>query len=688
MVGSVRHPTLRSAATEPGLSRFRMPGILPVGLRAALFAWVLCAATAREASAGGWIDRGFVQNSTVNRTYVFPGPTYFAITQFGRLFRSTDARNWTPVFQFPSHGATGSSAMISDGASLLMGFDGQPEQAPLIHSTDGGLTWRPTGLSNAVFLARVPGGGVLAWTPDGFYRADGPEYRWTRVPTSWNGANAPPYRIVKFQGQIRSGRIVGLPIVQTVPFTPSYHREAWIAQVEGVQDTLAWTQVKDSVPEFIAPWDTTLLTPTPQGVLQSDDDGRTWHPRSPQVVDFIRESGGLLVGTRFFQGLRRTSFSRDGGISWQDSDAFDGRGVADLFLRGDTVFAAVDREGVLAARLGETKVLRAGRGMWHWPVESIFQHGGALFGFSGYHLGRYENGSAEWSNFYPDRVPYMQSLASDGRRLYACDYRLLRSPANAPITSWDTLGTSSCDMVADGGGKAWEVRSVIDGISDAKYFLTFLGPDGPSRDINLGVGYAIGSLRALAVQGDTAVAAFNRLHVSTQPGSTIAVKASMDSTIALLFHGGELYRVRRDANACLPYCLDRSADLGGNWTPSGGNPPGRYRLKLASSKLGLVAASDLGVFASPDRGLTWYPLGDWPSGAWAYGIHAAGDQIAVGHEDGGIRFLDLRTVSLAPAGTHSPRKVPIRSRTRFLYQGTWNRADGRSLRRSVDAPRE
>ncbi|MBW3563600.1 MAG: right-handed parallel beta-helix repeat-containing protein [Acidobacteria bacterium] len=364
--------------------------------------------------------------------------------------------------------------------------------------------------------------------------------------------------------------------------------------------------------------DGTLFASTRAGLFASEDLGTSWQLRGPasRLISRVLPTaeGALLVGT-YRQGILR---SDDGGRTWSPV-GFE-RNIYTQGLVQDAdgrIYAAVRR----AVEDEPTGVFRSSDDGRTWVAaglgaEEVYSlslpRPGLLFAGTRRGLFRSEDGGATWSRMasLPSEAPVLKVVAAGGHLYAAMGSRLSRTPGGGVARSADggrswqpteglPPGTSVQDLVVRDGVVFAATGNVVHGGGRGAFRLDEGGSWQPARlqDVWL--------LSLLETPDGLFAGAYELGVFHSADGRTwnhrSAGLRNWEPTSLLFDDKGLLY-------ALSVRSLFRSTDRGRSWVetprPEGSAPPNPWSL-AADSRGDLYLAGEGGVLVSSDQGQSW-----------------------------------------------------------------------------------
>lgn len=380
------------------------------------------------------------------------------------------------------------------------------------------------------------------------------------------------------------------------------------------------------------------------GVYESVDSARTWSESSangfPGNVTCLAKSGGNLIAGTDFNGVK---YSTDGGSTWRstglnsDQWTFSSSYIFTLADSGSTLFAGTLSTGIF--RSTDNGVTWSGYGLTNSAVKSLFSHGNFLFQTNSGGVFRCSDYGNTWvpaDNGF--NWPAVSGLAANDSGLYASvptDHGgLYRSTDNGD--SWTKLFpnrqfycVAANDSIILAGGPA-----------GATYHGgLFISTDG-GKNWTMAIDRGQSGMNSVAI-GDTNLFATDLnnqgIFVSTDRGQTFS---SQDSGSCMALIGRTIY-VAAFYNS--PGFLSR--DNGRTWAQES-SPGNVYAMTVTHDTI--FAATDHGIFASADSGITWGDVAISLEFISFHSIAVLGGFILAGSSQGTIWRAPLSEISIVP----------------------------------------
>lgn len=544
------------------------------------------------------------------------------------IYRSSDGgENWT-----------WSSAGLSEIQPLSLGshgpyvFVGRAGDG-IYRSDNNGLSWTqstkglPLGLYVYAFASL--GGSFFAGTNAGVYVSTDNGDSWASSSTGLG--NGSMLTLAASGHRLLAGGTDGL-------FVSSDGGSHWIA----VQGGLPKTEIHSLVVRGSDAFAGTLS----EGVFMSSDSCQTWVSRSQNLpasssVEALAISGSRLLAGTVGHGIH---WSEDSGVSWVKADSQIGAmAVNTLFAVGTSVFAGTLGNGPFATSDGGATWVAKNSGLGRHQVISLLETaGGKLLAGTQNGSGVYVFPGSNGTDWSPSNkgLPLNAGVSSFCRvssYIFASVYLLgagggvYRSSDEGetwiPVNSHLTRAT---DMI-EYGGRLY-VGDVVNGV----YFSANNGSTWQEQNNGLlyrnSCSFAAADVGLFLGMPGAGVYCLKMLILPWQ-GAGAGLPASgvycIGATAGVLTAG------------VVPVGISRSTDNGVSWkaVTSG---VGQVRRFAVSGTSIFAAASEFGIWRSPNQGMTWLPVGvGLTEGAYIYTLEVGRSSLFVGTLEHGIWMRPL-----------------------------------------------
>lgn len=520
------------------------------------------------------------------------GNKLFASTQTGTWCSTDSGASWSSV----SNGAAGlqaySIAVIGNDMYEIL------SATQLVHSSDAGTTWSKLStnlVSNYVSITSA-GSNLLLSTQQGLYRS-------MDKGATWTMPDAAPSGYVEYLTADSNIVFAGSMFAIFMSTDFGAHWSPW--------DTGYATYST----RMFGVWrsKTTIFIATDQGICGSLDNGRTWLPSFTFWADGWNIASVARIGSTMFVTAARNSYSnyeklcivssRDDGATWQaDSTSFCSPGVTVLYNFHNIFIAGTYGGGIYRSLDTGRSWKESNDGMMSAEVMTLASANNTVLAGCGGSLQRSTDKGATWHTSIHDFNAYelfVNRFVKHSSYLFAATYAgVYRSSNNG--TTWNSLADSmpgygysyltTLGNCLFAGGSSALMMSTDDGLN-----WTWTGTYAPS----------FGGTALLAIS--------DKIIMGGQGGASI----SSDTF-----------------KTWLPLFIGRWNGTVHDFEYSNGNA---------------VAATDSGVFVSPDSGFTWNDINDrLPSyeDISAVAIRDSNIFVALDHRT----FIDSNTTAVDPRG--------------------------------------
>ncbi len=345
---------------------------------------LVCVAMCSAPLLAGWDAIGpFGGSAAVIQVDRQHGSTVLAATSNALVFRSDDGGNSWRVLPFPAQLRATLHAFVLDpqnrGVYLAGLSSDMPEYSGILHSGDGGLTWKrfaEVELKGVWSIAIWPRDSrvIAAGTEDGVFLTRDAGENWTRISPREN-RDLKPVVSLAFDPVDSKILYAGTP---HLPWKTVDGGATWRRIHTGMADDsdVFSIQVDQNHPQR-------LFASACSGIYRSSNAGASWTKligaqgasyRTYQITQHPVRPNVLFAGTTL--GLAK---STDGGISWRRLSHQSTRWIAFDPDRAGRIFVATDEEGLFRSDdLGES-LHPVNRGFCNRRLGSLAASGGILF---------------------------------------------------------------------------------------------------------------------------------------------------------------------------------------------------------------------------------------------------------------------------------------------------------------------
>jgi uncharacterized protein (TIGR03437 family) len=515
---------------------------------------------------------------------VSKGNTVLASTYGGGVFRSTtNGRTWAPANAGLVDGDQLDRrfvhTMAVSGPLVLAGTNG----AGIFHSNNDGQSWtRVTNgtINSFVYGLASAGDSVFAATFGGIYRSTDNGRTWTLL---LNGIPARSFRDITAIGS-------------------NVYTEGYRSTDNGD----SWTETPPGTPRFargaVVSLGSTIYAGTlDEGVLRSNDGGKTWTPVNngldSRLIRSLVAIGANLVAV--MENTRSIFLSANGGDQWTRAGQSPG---ADIYVASGNLLVAGRSPLGTSFSVDFGNQWTPSSGMSQTVVNALFVSGGKIFAGTEIGISISTDDGQSWTNVSGNNV---RVFHDNGSLLFA------------------GTGGSGIYVSADGG---------------LNWVLSDRGLDGQTRCI--GHLASIGATVFAAPLSGPSFSCGNRTGLirSTDNGGSWKIIAFEEEGAGPLALRGNTLLVSTRSGP------QRSTDKGESWTPARNGLPDPTRTSIAALTVSGAAIfawiSDGDVYRTTDDGQNWTRMGRVPSSGFYYTLIADGTNLYAGTFQGAFQSVD------------------------------------------------
>ena len=416
----------------------------------------------------------------------------------------------------------------------------------------------------------------------------------------------------------------------------------------------------------------TIFVSTDENVFRTTDGGQSWEPCGEELQGFyckhiLAHNGTLFVGT-YLRGIWR---STDRGASWQHvSDGFPVDYAYYLAAHGNYVFASTYLQGCYRSSDNGEHWESCNTGLTETTGISIYAFGNRLFmsTLSG-NLFISDDDGAHWTS--SSGLPSIKAFCSWQDTLYAASFgqgiyystdngNNWNHPATIPnatslwsiavdesnvylgldngaVAASDHIGANGhiCDMdpfnATIGGLSFWGNRLIATSHGSNLFYTDNLGANWTSGNVGTV------EIRSILIHNNTVLVGTDMLGAfrSTNGGSSFSdANNGLTTNWIQCFAAtnSQIYAGSGNAGVFV------STNDGQSWQ-SAGLPEFEIR-SMATSNLGLYAATDHGLYFLPNGSNSWQPIGSEEVGGQPTAVAHIHDSLWVGTRDRGLFYYD------------------------------------------------